>query len=71
MKIFRAIGFGLALIIVRVAMPEVFHALEETLLKFFNFFGTAFSFGTQTFSSGFNTGIQNSLIYPAAINLVP
>jgi hypothetical protein len=71
MKIFRAIGFGLALIIVRVAMPEVFRALEETLLTFLNFFGTVLAFGVETFDSGFSTLNQKSLIYPAAVNLVP
>lgn len=70
MKIFRAIGLGLALIIVRIAMPEVFHALEETLLMFFNFFGTMFTFGTDMLSSGFNTS-NPSLIHPASINLIP
>lgn len=32
---FRAIGFGITLVVIRVMMPEVFSGLEDTLVKFF------------------------------------
>lgn len=67
MKIFRAIGFGLALVIIRLAMPEVFMALEDTLLEFFNLFQTVLSFGGESFESGMNANI----LIPASVNLVP
>ncbi|MFA5934483.1 MAG: hypothetical protein WC827_01185 [Candidatus Paceibacterota bacterium] len=35
MKIFRVIGLGLAIIMIRYLMPELFHAIENTLLLFF------------------------------------
>ena len=36
MGIFRVIGLGLAIIIIRYLMPDLFHAIESTLLLFFN-----------------------------------
>ena len=36
MKIFRVIGLGLAIIIIRYLMPDLFHAIENTLLVFFD-----------------------------------
>jgi hypothetical protein len=33
---FRAIGFGIVLITIRIMMPEVFEGLEDTLVKFFS-----------------------------------
>ncbi|MDD4803611.1 MAG: hypothetical protein PHN69_00330 [Candidatus Pacebacteria bacterium] len=36
MKIFRVVGFGLAIIIIRYLMPDLFHAIENTLLVFFD-----------------------------------
>jgi hypothetical protein len=37
MKIFSAIGFGIALVILRLFMPEVFRAFEDLLLEFLRF----------------------------------
>ena len=34
MRIFRSIGFGIFLLILSVAMPRVFRAVEETILAF-------------------------------------
>ena len=67
MKIFRAIGFGLALVIIRLAMPEVFEALEDTLLEFFNFLQTVLSFGDQSFENG----MRANILTPASLDLVP
>lgn len=36
MGIFRAIGLGLAIIIISYLMPELFQAIENTLLVFFD-----------------------------------
>lgn len=35
MRIFRVLGLGLAIIMIRFLVPEVFHALEDTFLTFF------------------------------------
>jgi hypothetical protein len=40
MKILGALGLGLAILILRSLMPEVFQALEHTLLVFFNLAGS-------------------------------
>jgi len=36
MGIFRAIGLGLVIIIVKVLVPEIFHAGESLLITFFS-----------------------------------
>lgn len=36
MRILRSVGFGVLLLILAVAMPRVFHALEDTLLSVLN-----------------------------------
>ena len=36
MKIFRALGFGLVIVILQELMFEVFSAFEQTLLAFFD-----------------------------------
>jgi hypothetical protein len=33
MRILRSVGFGVLLLILAVAMPRVFHALEDTFLS--------------------------------------
>lgn len=43
MGIRNSIGFMIFLIVVRVAMPDVFHAVESTLLKFFGLVGDVFA----------------------------
>ena len=52
MKILRVVGLGLAIIILRLLVPDIFHALEKTLLEFFNVLGTALSMGSKTLSAG-------------------
>ena len=36
MGIFKVLGLGLAIIMLRFLVPEIFHALENTLLMFFD-----------------------------------
>jgi len=36
MKIFRAVGLGVAIIVLKLLMPEVFKAFESSLLVFFS-----------------------------------
>lgn len=36
---FRAIGFGITLIVLKVMMPDVFNGLESTLVKLFHILG--------------------------------
>lgn len=45
MKIFRVIGLGLAIIIIRYLMPDLFHAIENTLLVFFDALQSVLSVG--------------------------
>ena len=52
MKILRALGFGLALIILRFLMPDIFLALEKTLLLFFDVLQTGLSVGKNSMSAG-------------------
>lgn len=40
MKIFRVLGLGLAIIILRSLLPSVFQAFENTLLAFFHLAGS-------------------------------
>lgn len=37
MKIFSAIGLGIAIIVLKLLISEVFHAFETTLLSLFDF----------------------------------
>lgn len=47
MGIFRAIGFIIVLLAIRILMPEVFSGLEETLLKFFASLQSVLSYGPE------------------------
>jgi hypothetical protein len=42
MRIFRALGLGVFLLVLANAMPEVFHALEATVLAFLHATQTVF-----------------------------
>ena len=46
MKILRAVGFGIALIIIRILMPEVFNGLEHALVEFFSALTKTMEYGT-------------------------
>jgi len=52
MKIFRVLGLALAIIILRVLMPEIFGAFEHVLLKFFTLINSVLSFVQDSFSDG-------------------
>ena len=52
MKILRVIGLGLAIIILRSMMPDIFHAIEKTLLSFFDVLQFALSFGKGSMAAG-------------------
>ncbi|MFA6445749.1 MAG: hypothetical protein WCW14_00670 [Candidatus Paceibacterota bacterium] len=54
MKIFRVLGFGLAIIIVRSVMPDVFHAIEQTLLAFFSTLQVVLTSGSNSLAGGGN-----------------
>ena len=65
MKIFRVLGLGLAIIILRSLVPDVFHAIEQTLLTFFGALQGVLSYGG-------NTLINGNLASPvSALNLLP
>ncbi|MEI6191260.1 MAG: hypothetical protein WCP24_02755 [bacterium] len=40
MKILKALGLGLTILILRSLLPEVFQAFENTLLQFFHLAGS-------------------------------
>jgi hypothetical protein len=40
MKILRALGLGLTIMILRSLLPDVFQAFENTLLQFFHLAGS-------------------------------
>jgi hypothetical protein len=44
---FRAIGFVIGLIAIRVLMPGVFHALEQALIMFFSLISHVFASAPQ------------------------
>ena len=44
---FRAIGFVIGLIAIRVLMPDVFSALQNVLIMFFNVLGQVLSYAPQ------------------------
>jgi hypothetical protein len=52
MKILRVIGLGLAIIILRALVPDIFHALEKTFLSFFDILQSVLSLGKSTMSAG-------------------
>ncbi|MDD5318559.1 MAG: hypothetical protein PHF79_01920 [Candidatus Pacebacteria bacterium] len=43
MNIFRAIGLGIGLIVIRLLVPEIFSAFEHTLLSFFHLLDGVFT----------------------------
>ncbi|MFA6430568.1 MAG: hypothetical protein WC229_01610 [Candidatus Paceibacterota bacterium] len=52
MKILGAIGLGLAIIIIRYLVPEIFSVLVQTLLQFFHILQTMLSMGESSLSAG-------------------
>jgi hypothetical protein len=43
MKIFRALGLGIGIVVLKLLMGEVFFAFEATLLQLFSLLQTIFS----------------------------
>ena len=52
MKILGAIGLGLAIIILRFLVPEIFSVLEQTFLQFFHILQTMLSLGEHSLTAG-------------------
>ncbi len=52
MKILGAIGLGLAIIIIRYLVPEIFSVLVQTLLQFFHILQTMLSLGESSLAAG-------------------
>ena len=52
MNILRVLGLGLAIIILRILVPDIFHALEKTLLSFFDILQVALSMGKGSMTAG-------------------
>ena len=51
MKLFRALGLGLAIIILQFLMNEVWQAFEATLLQFFNVLQTVLGLAENALAS--------------------
>lgn len=45
MKILRAIGLGIGIIILKLLMPKVFEGFEDTLITLFRVLGDTVSYG--------------------------
>lgn len=52
MKIFRAIGFVIFIITVRILMPEIFHAFQDAIIQLFSTFETVMSVSQDGFANG-------------------
>lgn len=57
MKIFRAIGLGIAIITLKLLVPDIWHALEATLLTFFTTLQKALAFTPVNIMQGNVIGI--------------
>ncbi len=67
MGIFRALGLGLAIIIIRFLMPELFEIIEDTLLLFFGTLQSVLSMGGNTLTGSTYNHMTNDNIS----NLLP
>ena len=52
MKIFGAIGLGLTIIILKIMVPDIFLALKNTLLMFFNILQGVLTIGQHAMQAG-------------------
>jgi len=52
MKIFGAIGLGLTIIILKIMVPDIFLALKNTLLMFFNVLQSGLTIGQHAMQAG-------------------
>ncbi len=55
---FKAIGFVIGLIAIRVLMPDVFHAFEHTLIKFFSLVNEVFAYTPQSVTQMGSAGVN-------------
>ena len=60
MKIFRAVGLGVGLLILKIIMPDVFSGLEHALVKFFSVLA-------DVMGKFPNPADQSAMIYPHAV----
>ena len=58
MGILRAIGFGIALVVLRALMPDVFNGLEHALIEFFTALEKVLTYSTA------NLGGAGAFPYP-------
>ena len=58
MKIFRVLGLGLGIVVLRFLVPEIWGALEQTLLAFFDALQTVLIAGKDITSHGAAAGLM-------------
>jgi hypothetical protein len=64
---FRAIGFVIGLIAIRVIMPEVFHAFEHFAITFFQLAGHIFDYPPQSVTQMAGIGYTNYVPQTASL----
>jgi hypothetical protein len=57
MKILRAIGLAVAIIVLKLLMPNVFEGLEATLITFFGTLRETLTLGSESLQSGATSAI--------------
>ena len=67
---FRAIGFVIVLIALRLVMPSVFHAFEHALISFFDLADTIFAF-SPVGPNGVTSHMPGQLSAVGSINYIP
>jgi hypothetical protein len=65
---FKAIGFVIALIAIRLLMSDVYHAFEHAVVSFFHLAEIAFSYSPQSVTQMYAAGVN---YVPAAAPLPP
>jgi hypothetical protein len=64
---FRAIGFVIVLIAIRVIMPDVFAAFEHAAVQFFDLFTVVFSYPPNSVTQMAGVGYINYIPPPAPL----
>lgn len=67
---FRAIGFVIVLIALRLVMPSVFHAFEHALVSFFSLADTIFAFAPNG-PNGVTSFMPGQMSAVGSINYIP
>ncbi|MFA5888773.1 MAG: hypothetical protein WC857_00870 [Candidatus Paceibacterota bacterium] len=57
MKILRVVGFGLAIVMLKFLMPEIFTGIENTLLVFFQTIQTILAGSKSSMTAGWSLPI--------------